>query len=299
MIRDTQPLAPKGKTMSKVYDIITNKFVDQLKAGVVPWQKPWKCRGMPLNLQSGKPYNGVNRLLLYLAPYTSPYWVTYKQATQCGGHVRKGEKGTEIIFFTSYKDKKNNDKVRPVMRYYRVFNVEQCEGVDYPKEVTPEFNPIEQGQAVIDGFTDCPPIHWGGNSAAWNPRTDQVLSPKPEQFKSPEYYYAVMYHELIHSTGHESRSGRLAGDASRFGSGSYAKEELVAEVGSAFLLHHAGIDASGLFDNSAGYIAGWLKALNNDTRLIVQASKLAAQAADYILQGKPEEATTKEVTTTA
>ena len=281
--------------MSKVYDIITNKFVDQLKAGVVPWQKPWKCHGQPMNLKSGKPYNGVNRFLLLMQPYSSPYWVTYKQAEERGGHVRKGEKGTEIIFYTNYKDKNNNDKVRPVLRYYRVWNVEQCEGIEYPQEVTPEFNPIEQGQAIIDGFADCPPIHWGGDRACWYPKADKVESPKPEQFNSPEYYYAVMYHELIHSTGHESRTGRLAGDTSSFGSGSYAKEELVAEIGSAFLLHHAGIDCSGLFDNSAAYVASWLRRLQDDTRLIVQASKLAAQAADYILQGKPQEVTKEEV----
>lgn len=281
-----------------VYSIITNKFVDQLKAGVVPWQKPWKTSGVPTNLQSGKPYNGVNRFLLFLQPYTSPYWVTYKQATQRGGHVRKGEKGTEVIFFTTYKDKNNNDKSRPVLRYYKVFNVEQCEGLDYPKEVTPEFNPIERGQAIIDGFTDCPPIHWGGDRACWYPIQDKVESPKPEQFKSEEYYYAVMYHELIHSTGHASRTGRLAGDTSQFGSGSYAKEELVAELGSAFLLHHAGIDCSGLFENSASYISGWLKRLQDDTRLVVTASKLAAQAADYILEGKPAKVTENELATT-
>jgi antirestriction protein ArdC len=283
--------------MSKVYEIITDKFIAELKKGVVPWRKPWKCSGLPMNLISKKPYNGINLLLLMMSGFASPYWLTFNQAKQKGGSVKKGEKSTLISFWKITKGK-DGGKDRFMLRYYRVFNVEQCEGIEVPTEKELDFVTNDKAQAIIDNFEDCPEIKFGGDRACWSPSLDVVNTPRPEDFKSPEYYYAVNYHELIHSTGHESRTGRLANYNSVFGSESYAFEELVAELGAAFLCHDADIDLSKVFDNSAAYVAGWLKRLQNDPKLIVKAAKASQEAANYIRGVKVETATTnKELTT--
>lgn len=286
-----------GKT---VYDIITDRIIKALEAGTVPWRRPWAAMGsnqMPRNLSSGKRYNGINVFLLASEQmdkgYRSPFWLTYNQARDLGGHVKKGEKGTPVFFWKVYDktaegtDGPDSEKTerRFVGRYYTVFNADQCEGLEKhlpTVEPRPEFSPIEAAEAIVAGFKG-PAIRHGGDRAYYSPIGDVVQMPNREAFESPEGYYETMFHELTHSTGHESRLGRF--DNTRapapFGSEDYSREELVAELGAAFLCADAGISAP-VLGNQAAYVAGWLKVLKNDKRAVVFAAASARKAAEMV-----------------
>ena len=285
--------------MCKIYDIINSRIIELLQQGTVPWRKTWHVEtNSPKNLVSKKEYRGINIFMLACMPYNSPFWLTFKQASDKGGHVRKGEKSTPVIFW-KWLDKKDvgdddaetatvNGKI-PMLRYYSVFNLEQTEGIPSPpttETIINTFNPIERAEQIIAGMPYRPEIKHGGNSAAYSPMLDYVKLPVPEAFESPEEYYSTAFHELIHSTGHTSRVGRKGIlEPSYFGSHEYSKEELVAEMGAAFLCGHSGIEQRTI-ENSAAYIQGWLKALKNDKTLIVQAAAQGQKAADFILNRK-------------
>ena len=267
-----------------VYDMVTDRIISALEKGVVPWQKPWQSIGGPRNLQSKRPYRGLNAFLLALMPYKSPYWTTFRAAKAAGGSVKKGEKGTIVVFWKIMEvddpQAKNGKKKIPLLRYYTVFNVEQCEGLTIPDDKIPEFDPIEEAQNVIDSMQNAPQINFGGNRAFYAPLDDEVTLPFPEMFESREAYYQTAYHELAHSTGHESRLHRVK-DWSRFGSEPYAQEELVAEMSAAMVLGTIGLEPC--VDESAAYIDGWLGRLKNDKKLVLKAASQAQKAADYIL----------------
>lgn len=282
--------------MCKVYDVINSRIMELLEQGTVPWRKTWNSTSnYPMNLASGKEYRGVNVFMLACQEYSSPYWLTFKQCQDKGGHVRKGEKSTPVVFW-NWVDRKNandpdeedamNGKV-PLLRYYSVFNLDQVEGITAPPlpEITNiPFSPIQQAQEIIAGMPLPPDIRHGGNKACYSPMLDYVKLPQPSVFETPDEYYSTAFHELIHSTGHASRVGRKGIlEPSYFGSHQYSKEELVAEMGAAFLCGHAGIEQKTL-ENSAAYIAGWLKALKNDRTLLVHAAAQAQKASDYILR---------------
>ncbi|WP_136513730.1 ArdC family protein [Geomonas edaphica] len=284
--------------MCKVYDVINNKIIELLQQGTVPWRKTWHSESnYPKNLISKKEYRGANVFLLACQEYSSPYWVTFKQCQDKGCHVRKGEKSTPVVFW-KWVDRKNandtdeqdamNGKV-PLLRYYNVFNLDQIEGVTAPPSLettTNPFSPIQRAQEIIAGMPLPPDIRHGGNKACYSGTLDYVKLPTPESFESPEEYYSTAFHELIHSTGHASRVGRKGIlEPSYFGSHEYSKEELVAEMGAAFLCGCAGVEQKTL-ENSAAYIAGWLKALKNDRTLLVHAAAQAQHASDYILNRK-------------
>lgn len=281
---------------NKVYDIITDRIVKQLEAGTVPWSKPWTGSAMPTNAISKKPYKGINKLMLG-EQYSNPYWLTYKQALNLGGHVKKGETSTPIIYWmmrksTTKTDKTTGDKVtttkeydRPILRYFNVFNIEQCEDLPddlYNTDKQIVFNPIEAADTVINGYPDKPTIEHKGQRACYIPSRDIVNMPDKDSFESTESYYSVLFHELIHSTGHESRLNRLSKNAS-FGNEEYSKEELIAELGSSFLRAETGINADNKMEQSAAYIQSWIEALKNDTKMIIQASSKAQKAMDHIL----------------
>lgn len=285
--------------MSDVYAIITERIINLLKQGVVPWHKPWQGgERMPRNLISGKEYRGVNVFLLHAMSYQSPFWLTFKQAGELGGSVRKGEKACPVVFW-KWLDAQDVDtgktKRVPFLRYYSVFNASQCDGLDQskiasPEPTTREFTPIQEAERIVANMPQKPEIKHGLAKAFYSPSEDYVGMPSPEQFKSGEDYYSVLFHELTHSTGHESRINRKgiggsSGAWSSFGSQSYSKEELVAEMGSAFLCGKAGI-VERTIDNSAAYIHSWLDRLQDDVRLVVQAAAQAQKAADFILDAK-------------
>jgi antirestriction protein ArdC len=291
------------KTFTDVYQIVTDKIVELLEKGTVPWSKPWTVIGgrgvMPTNLVSKKPYRGINVWMLAAAGYGSPFWLSYKQATDLGGSVRQGEKSSLAVFWKrgEVEDKDTGEMKKTfLLRYYRVFNVEQCDGlekhlpkVEKPKKGAKKFNPIAEAEQIVEGMPKRPDIKHGGSNAAYSPLFDIVKMPPRESFVDEPKYYTTLFHELTHSTGHASREGRFAGcteDAKQFGSENYAKEELVAEMGAAFLCAVAGLDST--TDHSAAYIKGWLKALKDDRKLVVNAAAAAHRAADFILDVKFE-----------
>jgi antirestriction protein ArdC len=282
--------------MPNVYEIVNNRILELLEQGTVPWRKPWNAAtGMPRNLTSKKEYRGVNVFLLSCMPYSSPYWLTYKQATDKGGNVRKGEKSTLVVFWKllaagETSETEATGKV-PLLRYYNVFNLEQCEGIEAPDsgETVNQFDPIDKAADIITGMPLKPEIKYGGNRAYYSPVLDYIQLPHLHSFESPEEYYNTMYHELVHSTGHSQRLGRKSIlEPSYFGSHEYSKEELVAEMGAAFLSGYSGIE-NRTIENSAAYIKGWLSALKGDKKLLVLAAAQAQKAADFILNHKLEE----------
>jgi antirestriction protein ArdC len=277
-----------------VYQIVTDRIIQLLEQGTVPWHKAWSSDDrLPMNLCSGKPYRGVNVFLLHVAGYGLPHWLTLKQANERGGRIRPGEKSSIAVFWKSYEleDKNTGEKKTvPVLRYYRVFNVEQCEGIDYPKSEPRmlSFNPIEACERLVSGMPNPPKIQHIEARAYYRRATDTVNLPPRESFENEPEYYSTAFHELTHATGHESRLGRMQKGESNFGTGSYAKEELIAEMGAAFLCWTAGIENKTI-DNSAAYIAGWPERLKNNRKLVVQAASAAHKAADYILGKSKEE----------
>jgi antirestriction protein ArdC len=250
---------------------------------------------MPKNLVSKKEYRGVNVFMLACQQYGSPWWLTFNQVKERGGYVRKGEKATPVIFW-KFIDRKDsveadsedniNGKI-PLLRYYSVFNVFQTEGITLPpdpEETINPFNPNEKAEQIIANMPQRPDIQYGGNKACYRPSSDTITLPPKQTFVSPEEYYSTYFHELSHATGHESRLARKSIlEPSFFGSHEYSKEELVAEMGAAFLCGFSGIEQKTI-ENSVAYIQGWLKVLkSSDKTLLVHAAAQAQKASDYIL----------------
>jgi len=285
--------------MPTVYEVITARIVDKLEAGTVPWHKPWNVEaGAPRNLTSGRLYRGINIFLLGCQSYASPFWGSYRQMTELGGHVRKGERGSPVVFWKLLEgaDKEGKAKTVPVCRYYTVLNVEQCEGINHKRldEVArpkpSPFSPIERAEALVKGYPNPPSIRTDGTAAYYGPSDDSVTIPPPESFESPEAFYSVLFHELGHSTGHKSRLAREGvTDPQRFGNHAYSREELIAEVSASFLRAFAGIDTEPLTDNSAAYLASWLHVLRKDARMMVFAAAAAQKAVDWIVGKKAAE----------
>ncbi len=275
-----------------VYQSITTRILEQLQNGTVPWHKPWYGEeGSPQNLVSRKSYRGINVFLLAAMPHDSPFWLTYRQARQLGGTVRKGAKSTSVVFWKwiERRDAETGETDRiPLLRYYNVFNLEQCE---LPEGKVPErpavpqndFEPIERCERVVEAMPSKPTIRHDASAAFYRPGTDSVHIPKRERFDGAEEFYSTLFHELIHATGHQNRLNRPGiCNLSTFGSHPYSKEELVAEMGAAFLCGQTGIE-NRTIDNSAAYIAGWLRQLRNDRKLVIHAAAAAQKAADFIL----------------
>lgn len=287
-----------GKT--DTYQLVTDRIVQRLEEGTVPWVQSWEISPAraPRSVNSGELYRGVNRLMLGIEAsvkgYGSPYWLTFKEATRRGACVRKGEKGTPIIFWQLYeRAKKGSDKTEkvPLLRHYWGFNAQQIEGelglpelAEAPKHET---TPIESAERIVADYLGSPRVKHGSDVACYRPSADEVLMPDPESFVRREDYYNVLFHELTHSTGHSARLNRQDMAAMfRFGDRSYSREELTAELGAAFLCSEAGI-VDRTVDQSAAYIAGWLRKLRSDKRLVVSAASLAEKAARWILGDRP------------
>jgi antirestriction protein ArdC len=273
---------------SSVYSIITEQIVQQLESGVAPWRKPWNV-AHPANLLSRKPYRGINVLMLAVRGYGSPYWLTYRQATMLGGNVRRGEHGTKVVFWkigtreTEDADGDTIERKSILLRYYTVFNVEQCEGIASPS-AAPPVNAIEECERIVRQMPNPPAMQQDGR-AWYRPSNDTVGMPSRNAFNSAEEYYSTLFHELTHSTGHTSRVGRDGIERlNTFGSESYSKEELIAEMGAAMLAGVAGIERKTI-SNSAAYLQSWINVLKSDARMVVSAASQAQKAADYIQGG--------------
>ena len=277
------------------YEIVTDKIIEAIENdNVLPWQKPWTSYldsgSLPMNYITKKPYRGINIFLLALTPYSSPYWLTFKQAKQANGWIRKGEKATPIVFWSlaEKKDKETGE----IQKYcfaktYSVFNICQCENIEIPelKEVNfTEHEQVERCEALINGFNGRPSIEEKEDRAYYSPARDHINMPLNGSFNSKEEWYSTLFHECIHSTGHQDRLNRksIAG-VNFFGSHDYSKEELIAELGASFLCAETGISNAATEQNSVAYLSNWLKALKGDSRLILDAAAAAQKAVDHIL----------------
>lgn len=282
------------------YQVITDRITTLLEAGTIPWRKPWAgASGFPKNLISGKHYSGINLWMLHSSPYGNPYWLTFKQAKALGGTVRKGEKGTPVVFTKELPPKltevpnetggsdllASSKKLGGrMLKYYVAFNADQCDGIQLPED-GPRYqhDPIASAEAIAAGFPAAPRIEHHGSRAFYRPAEDLVTMPERDRFTGAPEYYSTLFHELAHATGHKTRLDRL-NEKAQFGSETYGKEELVAEMASAYLCGKAGIENATL-ENSAAYIQGWLDAIKKDARLLVSAASAAQKAANFILEG--------------
>lgn len=273
-----------------IYEIVTDKIIKQLETGVAPWRKPWTAQP-PINLISQKEYRGLNTFLLGSQGYGSRYWLTFNQAAKLGGHVKAGEKSSLVIFWNIGEEKirrmpdGSERKSKPLLlRYYSVFNLQQTEGIaeklglDKQPARVPS---LDQCEAIAANMPN-PPAREQSAKAWYRPANDTVGMPDRSLFTSAEGYYATLFHELTHSTGHASRLSREGVmEHHAFGDADYSKEELVAEMGSAMLCGVTGI-APAVLENSASYLANWIQVLKGDSKLLVSAASQAQKAADFI-----------------
>ena len=278
---------------NNVYQIVTDRIVAQMEQGIIPWSKPWHgIASGAISRSTGKPYSLLNQFLL---PRPGEY-ATFKQIQEAGGKVRKGEKSSVVVFWKQTKVKtvdengEETESLFPMLRYYNVFNLDQCEGIN-PKYWNPDqpevIDPIAEAESVIDGYIARSGVKFMpqlSDRAYYSPARDCVVVPILDQYDNAAEYYSTTFHELTHSTGHKSRLDRFTtGRAAAFGGTEYSKEELTAELGSAFLMNHCGINTDGTERNSAAYLQSWLKALKNDPKMIVGAASRAEKATALIL----------------
>jgi antirestriction protein ArdC len=310
----------------KIYQMITDRIIEMIESEEkLPWNKPWKnshgsindswAANCPRNLISKKPYRGINLFLLSNAVsiYGNPFFLSFKQAKNLKGTVKKGEKGFPVIFWKMQKfEEKNNttgetkDKMVPLLRYYTVFNIDQTtldknsisaikDFYNPPKEETESepkgFSPIEKADSIWKDWLKKPELrHSAEGRAFYSPFHDFIHLPNREQFKSNSEYYSTLFHEATHSTGHKSRLNRegINNEMVAFGDASYSKEELTAEIGACFLCAISGIEKHDVFSNSIAYLQGWVRKFREKPKMIVQASARAQKAVDMILNIKWE-----------
>ena len=278
--------------MLDAYQEITDRIIAALERGTVPWRTPWRARGHR-NARTDRPYRGINILMLQMAAlergWNDPRWLTYRQARAAGGHVRRGEHGTRVVLWKWVEKKDSPDPERPehypLLRLFTVFNVRQCRGLKLPPLAGDGegLEPLERAEAIVGGYAGGPTVHHDAGGAYYLPAKDEVHLPPRDAFGDAHGYYATLFHELAHSTGHPGRLAREGYEtAAPFGSERYSREELVAEFAAAFLGSEAGIDPSRV-EQSASYIDSWLQALEDDRRLAVVAAGQAQRAADHVL----------------
>ena len=276
-----------------VYELVTNRIIEQLENNIIPWEKPWSGTiDGAFNRVSKKPYSILNQMLL---KYDGEY-ATFKQWQELGGHIRKGEKSEIVVFWKMYPIKEKQDdgteiiKTIPLLKYINVFHISQVDGVEPLKQkITHDIEPIDKAEKILNDYWNREHItveHIKGDKAFYSPMFDKIQLPLFEQFKQSEEYYSTAFHESVHSTMKTSRCNRQEdrkGKVVSFASDEYSKEELCAEVGSAQLMNIVGIETTKSFRNSTAYIQSWLKVLRNDNKFIVSASSKAEKAVNYIL----------------
>ena len=282
------------------YQTVTDIIIEHLERGTVPWRCPWQREvGIPRNFHTGKPYNGINVLLLGLRHQPSPYWLTFRQALERGGCVRKGEHGTTVLKVGQFKPKdaiqepqaeEDRSKKRKFLRQFTVFNASQIDGIDFPTVSSTHARNmderIEAAEQLVTAMPKRPSIHEGARTmASYKLSTDTVQMPAYGSFESAESYYNTLFHELVHATGHPERLNReslIKHDG--FGGKVYSQEELVAEMGAAFLGMEVDI-VRDKHEQSAAYLQSWLEVLRaqEHKRWIINAASQATKAADFIL----------------
>lgn len=290
----------------ELYGKVAERLIEMMRQGVAPWSKPWAVTTSrdpfaPHNPITGTRYKGFNRLHLGIVMmergWDDPRFMTYNNAKAEGGQVREGSKGTQIIFNSPVEevDKKTKEKTGRkfwVTKVHTVFNVAQIDGLDLepiaPSD-RPDFDEHEEAQDIADGWLAAEKIGLthGGDRACYSPLFDTITMPEGSDFTTREHYYQTLFHEIIHSSGHEKRLKRI--ESTTFGSDEYAKEELVAEIGAAMLYATAGLDLD-LTQHSAAYLKAWADRLEDDPGLLVTAANAAERAAEYVLERVPVKA---------
>ena len=300
-------------SQNNVYQMVTDRIVAQLEQGLVPWHKPWTGVGLEdggaVNYVSRKPYSMLNQMLLG----REGEYLTFKQIKERGGSIKKGAKAGVVVFFTTTTYTKREEvqedgstetvnvvkeHLMPVLKYYNVFHIDDCEGIEskikVEEDAGPKISPIESAEKVLNGYVEREKeLQFRNNiptdRAYYSPTLDLISVPMLSQYEIAEEYYSTTFHEAVHSTMPENRCNRKSEQKlAAFGSEDYSREELVAEIGSAMLCNNVGIDCEKAFKNSVAYIQGWLKKLKDDNRMIVWAASRAEKAARYIL-GEPAE----------
>ena len=295
--------------MKDTMQIVTDRIIDEMEAGIIPWHRPWcMVDEGAYNRVSKRRYSLLNQMML---KHEGEY-ATFDQWVRLGGHIRKGEKAETVVFWKWQDEAKEgydadrNDgkdtgddngrngtvddrKRKPVLRYYHVFHISQVDGIE-PEAGKPvlhdENTPVEKAETLLQGYLSRECIHLEeslSNMACYVPGMDEIRIPRLSQFDSAASYYSTVFHEAVHSTGHSSRLARFGPLNEKYGSEEYSKEELIAEMGSAALLNRLGIGTEKTVRNSAAYIQGWLKVLKNDKRFVVSAASKAEKAARFIL----------------
>ena len=269
-----------------IYAEITSRIIEQMEQGVIPWKKPFIGSNAAISYTTGKPYSLLNQMLLG----EPGEYLTFRQCIQAGGHMRKGEKSRMIVFWKWLQEEdKDTGEIKeiPYLRYYNVFHISQCEGIASRCIISPVSAPAadETAESIISSYLKRSGVrlyHKDISSAFYRPSDDSITLPYRERFRNTAGYYGTAFHEIAHSTGHHSRLNRIDSTA-HFGSSEYSKEELVAEIASAALANHAGLETADSFRNNAAYIQNWLQVLKNDKRFIISASGRAEKAVNFIL----------------
>lgn len=278
-----------------IYSSITERILQQLDAGVIPWRKTW-ASGLPRSLSTAKEYRGINALVLGSAEHTSRYWVTFREAQRLGGHVRKGERATPVIYWkwrtaeelAKLREETDRERLAPCVPFVSaVFNLDQVEGVTRPEDDVrhQDHRRLEVAEQMLQVTPDLPEIvHSASGGPSYHPGLDRITLPHLSQFESADHYYATLFHEAVHGSGHPKRLNRFDG-AQLDQPEKYGFEELVAEFGAAFLCAFAGITSPSNDALQASYIEGWSRVLRKDHHLIIRAAAAAQRAVDY-LRGK-------------
>ncbi len=273
-----------------VYEMVTQRIIEQLDAGIIPWLKPWTGTAGAWSRSTGKAYSLLNQWLMPQGEYA-----TFNQIKKEGGKVTKGSKGYPVVFFkpmvieeTDPNTGEMKQKTVPLLRYYTVFNIAEQTNLEVKHgngATGADLEPVEALEAIKDDYLTRSGVKFSnakGNRAFYRPSEDSVTVPLLEQFNDIGEYYSTVFHELAHSTGHASRLNRIKSTAF-FGNEEYGKEELVAEITSAAVLNEAGMETAKTIKNSTAYIQNWRNAINGDNRLVVHASSKAQKAFELIM----------------
>lgn len=287
-----------------IYDLVTSRILARMEQGVVPWHKTWTT-GLPKSLASGREYRGINLLLLSASEYSSGYWLTYREALRLGGHVRRGERATPVVYW-KWRTPEEREKLRaergiadpaPCVPFSSaVFNLDQVEGVPPPADAptTPESNRLAPAEQLIGAIPQPPEIrHCITQDPAYLPGEDRIVLPHLSQFNSAHEYYATLFHELMHATGHPKRLNRFS-SSEVLSRRDYSFEELVAELGAAFLGAIVRLENPRVEELQTGYLAGWMKAFRDDSQVLLRAASAAQRGVDF-LRGLHRDAGASEV----
>lgn len=275
---------------TNIYDMVTERIIEELDKGIIPWFKPWTGTAGAWSRATGRPYSLLNQWLMPTGEYA-----TFNQIKKEGGHVNKGSKGYPVVFFKPMQieeqDKETGEtktKTIPVLRYYTVFNIAEQTDLE-PKhnkeEIATTAEPLEMLENIKQGYINREHLTFRSmktNKACYSPMSDTVTVPLIEQFDTTGGYYSTVFHELAHSTGHASRLNRL-NVLAHFGSDDYGKEELIAEITAAAVLNETGIETTATMKNTAAYIQNWRNAIKADNKMVVHASSKAQKAFELIM----------------